>query len=69
VLFARATTGKLSPGGEDEVPAVLHRSDEGLAVSLPGLLGCSSQGATEQEALANLADAIRKYVAVLAEQP
>jgi predicted RNase H-like HicB family nuclease len=46
---------------------VLHRSDEGFAVSVLGLPGCWSQGDTEQEALANIADAIREYLAVLAE--
>jgi predicted RNase H-like HicB family nuclease len=47
---------------------VLHRSDEGYAVSVPGLPGCWSQGATEQEALANIADAIQEYLAVVAAQ-
>ena len=47
---------------------VLHPSDEGFAVSVPGLPGCWSQGDTEQEALANVADAIREYLAVVAEQ-
>jgi predicted RNase H-like HicB family nuclease len=48
---------------------VLHRSDEGLAVSVPGLPGGWSQDDTEQEALANIVDAIREYLAVQAEQP
>jgi predicted RNase H-like HicB family nuclease len=47
---------------------VLDETDEGFAVSVPGLPGCHSQGATEQEALANIADAIREYLDVLAEQ-
>ena len=47
---------------------VLHPSDEGYAVSVPGLPGCWSQGETEQEALANIADAIQGYLAVVAEQ-
>ncbi len=47
---------------------VLHPSAEGFAVSVPGLPGCWSQGSTEQEALANIADAIREYLEVLAEQ-
>ena len=46
----------------------LERSDEGVAVSVPGLPGCWSQGATEEEALANIADAIREYFAVVDEQ-
>jgi len=40
---------------------VLEASDEGFSVSVPGLPGCHSQGATEQEALENIADAIREY--------
>jgi predicted RNase H-like HicB family nuclease len=31
-------------------------------VTAPGLPGCWSQGATEAEALANIADAIREYL-------
>ncbi|HUP59688.1 MAG TPA: type II toxin-antitoxin system HicB family antitoxin [Thermoanaerobaculia bacterium] len=45
---------------------VLHPSDEGFAVSCPGLPGCWSQGATEEEALANIRDAIEDYVAAVA---
>jgi len=41
---------------------LLEESDEGFAVSVPGLLGCHSQGDTETEALANIADAIREYL-------
>jgi len=43
----------------------LHRSDEGYSVSVPGLPGCWSQGATESEALDNIKDAIREYLAVV----
>jgi predicted RNase H-like HicB family nuclease len=45
----------------------LRRTDEGYSVSCPGLPGCWSQGATEQEALANIQDAIREYLAAAAE--
>jgi predicted RNase H-like HicB family nuclease len=41
----------------------LHRTEEGYAVSVPGLPGCWSQGETEAEALANIRDAIRDYLA------
>lgn len=41
---------------------ILHKSDEGYSVSCPGLPGCWSQGATEEEALANIQIAIREYV-------
>ena len=47
---------------------VLERSDEGIAVSVPGLPGCHSQGADESEALAMIADAIREYLGVLDEE-
>ena len=46
---------------------ILESSDEGFSVSVPGLPGCHSQGATEQEALDNIADAIREYQEVAAE--
>lgn len=42
----------------------LTRSDEGFSVSVPGLPGCWSQGATEDEALVNVRDAIKEYLAV-----
>lgn len=46
----------------------LHKSEEGYGVSVPGLPGCWSQGATEREALENIKDAIREYLAVVNEQ-
>ncbi len=46
---------------------ILEESDEGFAVSVPGLPGCHSQGATQAEALANIADAIREYLEVVQE--
>ena len=42
----------------------LHKSDEGYSVSVPGLPGCWSQGATEDEAIANIREAIQEYLAV-----
>lgn len=44
---------------------LLQASDEGYSVSCPGLPGCWSQGATEEEALANIEDAIREYLAAI----
>ena len=41
----------------------LRKTDEGYSVSVPGLPGCWSQGATEDEALENIRDAIREYFA------
>jgi predicted RNase H-like HicB family nuclease len=42
----------------------LYSSEEGFSVSVPGLPGCWSQGETEKEALLNIEDAIREYLAV-----
>jgi len=46
---------------------ILESSEEGIAVSVPGLPGCHSQGATEGEALENIASAISEYLDVVAE--
>jgi predicted RNase H-like HicB family nuclease len=46
---------------------VLRQSEEGYSVSCPGLPGCWSQGATEEEALSNIQIAIREYVEAAAE--
>ena len=46
----------------------LVQSEEGFSVSVPGLPGCWSQGATEAEALENVKDAIASYLAVTNEQ-
>jgi predicted RNase H-like HicB family nuclease len=45
----------------------LQKSEEGYSVSCPGLPGCWSQGETEEEALENIQDAIREYLAVVDE--
>lgn len=47
---------------------LLHRTDEGISVSVPGLPRCWSEGDTEEEALENIRDAIREYVAALEDQ-
>ena len=39
---------------------VLIESEEGFAVGCPALKGCWSQGATREEALENIKDAIRE---------
>jgi len=46
---------------------VLRQSEEGFSVSCPALPGCWSQGETEQEAIANIQDAIQEYLAAIAE--
>jgi predicted RNase H-like HicB family nuclease len=42
----------------------LHQSVEGFAVSVPGLPGCWSQGATEAEALESIKVAIGEHLSV-----
>jgi predicted RNase H-like HicB family nuclease len=46
----------------------LHKDEEGYSVSVPGLPGCWSQGATEDEAVENIRDAIREYLSVVDDQ-
>jgi predicted RNase H-like HicB family nuclease len=46
-------------------PIVLHKSAEGYAVNCPALPGCWSQGATEDEAIDNIRDAIQEYLAAI----
>jgi predicted RNase H-like HicB family nuclease len=46
----------------------IHRTDEGVSVSVPALPGCWSEGATDEEALANIQDAIREYLAALEDR-
>jgi predicted RNase H-like HicB family nuclease len=46
----------------------LVESDEGWAVWCDALPGCCSQGATRNEALANIRDAIAEYLAAKTEE-
>ncbi len=43
---------------------ILKHSEEGYAVWCPSLPGCASQGATEEEAIENIKDAIAEYLLV-----
>lgn len=56
---------------EPENPKPESFQDDGcqqsIAVWVPGLPGCVSQGATEEEALENIADAIQAYLSVVSE--
>lgn len=47
---------------------ILHRSDEGISISVPALPGCWSEGDTEEEALENIRDAIREYLLALEDR-
>ena len=46
----------------------IHRTDEGISISVPALPGCWSEGDSEEEALANIQDAIREYLAALEDR-
>jgi predicted RNase H-like HicB family nuclease len=45
-----------------EYKVMLEKTEEGYAIWCPGLPGCWSQGATEEEALENIKDAIKTYL-------
>lgn len=49
-------------------PVVIHHSEFGYDVHCPLLPGCHSQGATVDEALENIKDAIATYLAMIAEE-
>jgi predicted RNase H-like HicB family nuclease len=53
--------------GNMKYPVALVRTEEGYSVSCPGLPGCWSQGATEEEALDNIREALREYLEVARE--
>ena len=46
---------------------VLHQSEEGYSVWIPGLPGCCSQGETEAEAIANIKIAAQEYLSAVEE--
>jgi predicted RNase H-like HicB family nuclease len=47
---------------------VLVESDEGFSVSCPALRGCHSQGCTKAEALENIREAIREWLAAESDE-
>src|SRR5207244_7701717 len=65
ILIATNSARITDQGAAMRYKIVLEESDEGFAVSVPALPGCHSQGETEQEALENIADAIREYLAAI----
>lgn len=63
--------GRSTPGGAAKRTAkyrvAVHHSEEGCCVWVPGLPGCVSQGDTEDEALENIADAVRDYLEIMSD--
>lgn len=55
---------RMNLGWKTRYRVALQESEEGFSVWVPGLPGCASQGTTEEEALANLAAAVREYLEV-----
>ena len=55
-------------GGDEVRQVIIFRGEDGYwVVECPSLPGCVSQGQTKEEAIANIKEAIRGYVAVLEE--
>ena len=47
---------------------VLRRGEEGYSAQCPALPGCWSQGVDESDALDNISDAIREYLASIDDE-
>ena len=46
---------------------VLKESDEGYSIACPALPGCWSQGKSEEEAVANISEAIQDYLVAISD--
>ena len=46
---------------------VLKDLDEGYSIACPALPGCWSQGKSEEEAVANIGEAIQDYLAAISD--
>ena len=51
-----------------EYQVVFHKSKYGYDVHCPALPGCHSQGDTKEEALKNVKDAIKTYLAMVRKE-
>jgi predicted RNase H-like HicB family nuclease len=54
--------------GEVVYKVVLREGDDGFSAQCPALPGCWSQGVDEADALDNIADAIREYLASIDDE-
>jgi predicted RNase H-like HicB family nuclease len=66
-VFSGSLDGYIGPEVKMDYKVLIRESEEGFSVSCPGLPGCWSQGATEEEALRNIQDAIAEYLAAVNE--
>lgn len=66
----RPLTGEMAPVTLEpmEYTVVVHKSKHGYDIHCPALPGCHSQGETEKEALANIKDAIKTYLAMVRKE-
>ena len=46
---------------------VIRESDEGYSIACPALPGCWSQGKSEEEAVANISEAIQDYLVAISD--
>lgn len=59
---------RLRDGGEGMRQVIIYPGEDGYWVAeCPSLPGCISQGKTKEEAIANIKEAIRGYIAALEE--
>jgi antitoxin HicB len=60
----RVTAGTPTSDGAIKLAVTLEQDEDGyITVSCPALPGCHSQGKTDEEAIANIKEAIRGYIA------
>ena len=65
---AKFISHEFGSGDDVKYKIAIHHTDEGVSVSVPALPGCWSEGDTEEEALVNIEDAIREYLAALEDR-
>jgi predicted RNase H-like HicB family nuclease len=68
--YALPLTGEPTPVTLEamEYTVVVNKTKHGFDIHCPALPGCHSQGGTEKEALANIKDAIKTYLAMVRKE-